>query len=52
MAFFAAIEPLAEFLTGLKERHKLLSDRYSSTGARIAALPSRPVLYREGAETA
>lgn len=52
MAFFAAIEPLAEFLAGLEERHKLLSNRYSRTGSRIAALPSRPVLYREGAETA
>ena len=40
-----AIKPLAHFLAGLEERHRLLADRDMSTGARIASGAGRPVLH-------
>src|SRR5215467_10570502 len=47
-----AIEPLAHFLAGLEERHRLLLDRDVGAGARVAAGPRRAVLDGEGAEAA
>ena len=51
-AILAAIKPLAKLLAGLKERHKLLSDRHSRSGTRIAPLPSRTMLHGKGTEAA
>src|ERR1700720_2485270 len=47
-----AVEPLAHFLAGLEERHRLLLHRDLRAGARIAAGAGRTVLDREGAEAA
>src|SRR6266478_3097933 len=46
------IEPLAHFLAGLEERHRLLVHRDVGAGARIAPGPGRAVLDRESAEAA
>src|SRR5437870_12176617 len=46
------IEPLAHFLAGLEERHRLLVHRDVGAGARVAARPRRAVLDRERAEAA
>jgi hypothetical protein len=40
------------FLAGLEEGHELVLDKHRIAGARIAPLPRRPVLDREGAEAA
>src|SRR5258708_24416536 len=47
-----AVEPLAHFLAGLEERHRLLVDRDMRPGARIASGARRPVLDRKGAKPA
>src|SRR5438552_19059816 len=46
------IEPLAHFLAGLEERHRLLRDRDVRASARVAAGAGRTVLDREGTEAA
>src|SRR5882757_5749968 len=46
------VQPLAHFLAGLEERHRLLVDRYMRAGARVAAGARRAVLDREGSEAA
>src|SRR5882672_1070442 len=46
------IQPLAHFLAGLEERHRLLVDRHMRAGARIAAGAGRAMLDREGPEAA
>src|SRR5688572_8720184 len=47
-----AIEPLAHFLPGLEERHRLLADRHMRTGARIASGTRGSVLDRKRSEAA
>src|SRR5262249_21500090 len=47
-----AIESLAHFLAGLKERHGFLLHRDMRAGTRIASGPRRAVLDREGPEAA
>src|SRR5262245_17740720 len=46
------VEPLAHFLAGLEERHRLLLHRDVRAGARIAAGARRTILDGEGAEAA
>ena len=48
----AAIDPLAQFLAGLEERHRLLVHRHRLAGARVAPGPGVAPLHREGAEAA
>src|SRR5262249_15841717 len=45
-----AIEPLAHFLAGLEERHRLLVHRDVGAGPRVAAGPRRAVLDGEGSK--
>src|SRR5260370_82150 len=47
-----AVEPLAHFLTGLEERHRLLVDRDMGAGARITPGTGRAMLHRERPEAA
>ena len=44
------VEPLAQVLAGLEERHELLGHRDRGAGARVAADAGRAVLDGEGAE--
>src|SRR5262245_56662934 len=46
------VEPLAHFLTGLEERHRLLLDGDVRAGARVAAGAGRTILDGERAEAA
>src|SRR6056297_2094976 len=47
-----AVQPIAQELARLEERHMLLVHLDSLAGAGIAANPRLPLLDREGAETA
>src|SRR5262245_18190983 len=47
-----AVEPLAHFLAGLEERHRLLLTRGVGAGARIASAPGRTILDGESSEAA
>src|SRR5262245_22196710 len=46
------VEPLAHFLAGLEERHRLLLHRDVGAGARVASGPGRAILHGEGSEAA
>src|SRR5262249_46319543 len=47
-----AVEPLAHFLAGLEERHRLLLHRHVGAGPGVAPGAGRAVLDRESAEAA
>ena len=47
-----AVQPLAEFLAGLEERHVFVLDEDGVAGAGIASLPGGTMLHRERAEAA
>jgi hypothetical protein len=47
----AAIEPIAQHIAGLEERHRLLGDGYRLAGTRIVPRAGVALLHREGAET-
>src|SRR5690606_23555589 len=48
----AAVQPVAQLLAGLEERHHLLLHRHGLAGARVAAAARIAELHREGAEAA